>query len=213
MKHPFSWRLGVLASWRFDFIFVAIAVLAAVDCGKSTAPSASVPSATESGEVPSAATLLGDAGMPMDPIEADLWARAREGDADDLMRLADRLGCGTLEERAQASADLRITTIRAMAFCRDFAELPWLANVAASENDEEAAASLEAAIDLSARPGRATDSDDVEELKEGCDALLSLAKATDKPRTRRVGAVRALRMLVDRGCVKREDIPTDVDAK
>jgi hypothetical protein len=51
------------------------------------------------------------------------------------------------------------------------------------------------------------------ELGEGCRALLELSRSSSQPRPRRVAAVRALRMLSERGCVKRSDIPSDFDAK
>ena len=42
--------------------------------------------------------------------------------------------------------------------------------------------------------------------------LLALARATGQSKARRVNAIRALRMLADRGCVRRADIPVDFDA-
>ncbi|HLK37305.1 MAG TPA: hypothetical protein VKU41_11175, partial [Polyangiaceae bacterium] len=91
--------------------------------------------------------------------------------------------------------------------------LPWLAEVATVGADEEAAASLDAIVELAATPRRATDPDDAEELGAGCGALLALARAPERPRSRRAKAVSALRMLADRGCVKVGDIPKDLDAK
>jgi hypothetical protein len=148
----------------------------------------------------------------MDDREAEDWARAQDGGDDDAIRLADRLGCSGLRERA-ASARLRATALRAMADCRDFTELPWLAEVAAGPNEADAVAALDAVVEQAARPRRPTDPEDAEELHDGCGALLALARAADKPAPRRVRAIRALRMLADRGCVKREDIPTDLDPK
>ena len=147
----------------------------------------------------------------MEAHEAEQWARANDGEPEELMRLADLVGCEGLRERAGGAA-LRTTAIRAMRYCGDFSELPWLAQVAATGEDVDAKASVESIVELSARPRRATDPDDAVELHVGCAALLDLARSTDWPKERRIEAVRALRMLSERGCVKRSEIPTDLDA-
>ena len=197
---------------------LALVVLWGVGCGKSTAPSASMPSSS----VPSAgagdaalAAATDDAGpTPMDAREATAWAEAsvKDVDPEELARLADLVGCEGLRERGD-DATMRPTAIRAMQYCRDFSELPWLADVATTGSDEEARAALAAAVELAARPRRATDPEDADELHVGCGTLLALAKGAERPKERRVLAIRALRMLVDRGCVKKADIPTELDAK
>jgi hypothetical protein len=196
----------------------ALAVLAALGCGKSAAPSASTPSASvpSAGASDAAATASAaeDAGVaPMDAREAAQWAAAgaKDVDPEELARLADLVGCEGLRERGD-EAELRPTAIRAMQYCRDFSELPWLAQVATSGADDDARAALDSVVELAARPRRATDPEDADELHVGCGALLDLARGAERPRERRVRAIRALRMLVDRGCVKRADIPTDLDA-
>jgi hypothetical protein len=148
----------------------------------------------------------------MDAREAAQWAAAKEGDPEELARLADLVGCEGLRERGEA-AEQRATAIRAMQYCRDFSELPWLAQIGAAGGDDDARAALETVVELAARPRRATDPEDADELHAGCGALLDLAKAADRPKARRVLAIRALRMLSERGCVKRSDIPTDLDAR
>jgi hypothetical protein len=100
-----------------------------------------------------------------------------------------------------------------MSYCDDFSELPWLTSIAASAKDGEAIEALDAILDQAARPRRPTDPEDAQELWTGCQALLALSKSTGQPRPRRVMAVRALRMLSERGCVKRAEIPSDLDAK
>jgi hypothetical protein len=147
----------------------------------------------------------------MDPLEADEWARANAGDEDALLRLVDHLGCDGVRERAR-EASLRTAALRAMSRCPDFSELPWLADVATNGSEADATEALGAIVDQAARRRRATDPEDAEELSEGCAKLLALARATGSPRARRVNAISALRMLADRGCVKRSDIPTDLDA-
>jgi hypothetical protein len=156
------------------------------------------------------------AAAPADPVEADLWARAKEnvasGDVDDLARLADHIGlAGLLAHEADPAQ--RLTVIHALAFVDGFEQLPWLAKTARQGADGDAAAALDAVNAMAARPRRAVDPEDAAELREGCDALLALAKDAQAPKPRRVPAIRALRMLSERGCVAPADIPTDLDAK
>ncbi len=99
-----------------------------------------------------------------------------------------------------------------MQYCRDFSELPLLAQVGTDGNDADARSALDSAVALAARPRRSVDPEDADELHAGCATLLSLARAVDRPRDRRVLAIRALRMLSEYGCVKRSDIPADLDA-
>lgn len=185
-----------------------------VSCGKGKSPDAAVPSAS------SAAPALAlehasdggdDAGATIDPREAAQWAAAREGEPEELMRLADLVGCEGLADGA-AIPDLRPTALSAMQYCRDFSELPLLAQVATEGNDADARLALGSAVALAARPRRSVDPEDADELHAGCVTLLSLARAVDRPRDRRVLAIRALRMLSEYGCVKRPDIPSDLDA-
>jgi hypothetical protein len=94
-----------------------------------------------------------------------------------------------------------------------FAGLPFLAEVARSGDDAQAEAALGSTIDLAARPRTAIDPEDAAEMKEGCDLLLALAKDEKAARSRRVKAVRALRMLAERGCTDPSAIPTELDAR
>jgi hypothetical protein len=149
---------------------------------------------------------------PMDVREADAWAHAKDGDDEDRMRLADLAGCTGLRERG-SDPQWRATAIHAMAFCGDFSELPWLVSLGTGGADPLALDALQSVVDLAARPRRATDPEDAEELGEGCRALLAFARDAHGPKPRRVVAVRALRMLSERGCVKAADVPTDLDAK
>jgi hypothetical protein len=149
---------------------------------------------------------------PMEPREADAWAHAKDGDDEDRMRLVDLVGCTGLRERA-GDPQWRATAIHAMAFCGDFSELPWLVSLGTGGSDPLALDALQSVVDLAARPRRATDPEDAEELGEGCRALLGFARDAHGPKPRRVVAVRALRMLSERGCVKAADVPTDLDAK
>jgi hypothetical protein len=198
---------------------LVLALVASAGCGKSTAPSALLPSgsASDAGSVDAAvAASPADDGAvgPMDAREAAQWAAAgaSDADADELARLAELVGCEGLHERA-GQAGLRMTALRAAQFCHDFSELPWLAQVGTAGSDDEARLALDAVVELAARPRRATDPEDADELHVGCLALLELARAPDRPKERRVLAIRSLRMLSDRGCVRRADIPTDLDAR
>ena len=183
--------------------WVAIPLLAAMGCAKSASPS---PSREETQAEPEVAVL------PMDTREAAQWASAVQGDPEELMRLADLVGCEGLRDRA-VQPDLRATAIRATQYCPDYSQLPWLTELAAAKDDAEARAALEAIDELAARPRRAIDPEDAQELHVGCGALLAFARSGSRPKERRVLAIRALRMLSERGCVRRADIPTDVDAR
>jgi hypothetical protein len=204
-------------------VAVALGCAALVSCGKSTAPSASTPSAGLSDGAAGVGSAVAPSGgedggvAPMDAREAAAWAAAsaggaQDGDPEELARLAGLVGCEGLRERADR-VELRGTALRAMQFCGDFSELPWLAQVATTGSDEDARAALDAAVELAARPRRAADPEDAEELHVGCGALLDLARSAERPRERRVLAIRALRMLSERGCVKRGEIPTELDAR
>jgi hypothetical protein len=149
----------------------------------------------------------------MDARERAQWASAAEGDPEELLRLANLVGCEGLRERALADASLRRVAVRAAAYCPDLSELPWLAEVAGGPDDAEARSALETIGDLAAAPRRATDPEDAPELHEGCASLLALSRAVERPKERRVLAIRALRMLAERGCVTRADIPAELDAR
>jgi hypothetical protein len=178
--------------------------------GSGASTSASTTTATSSSAAPASSALA-----PLDGMALDLWARAKDGEADDLARLANREGGGGLVTRASAEPAWRLTALRAMAYAEEpgvFAEFPWLTRAAKGADEAEANAALESVIDIAARPRRAVDPEDAAELREGCNTLLALAKDAQSPRARRISSIRALRMLVDRGCVKDADIPTDLDA-
>ncbi len=198
--------------------WLPLALLASIHCGKGatsapTASTASTTAASGSSEArPIEAGADDDAVTPMDARESDAWARAQDGGDDDDIRLADLVGCTGLRERA-GDARLRRTAVRAMAQCQDFSELPWLADLGSRGSDAEALEALDTITAQSARVRRATDPEDADELHEGCAELLTLARTATQPAPRRVRAIRALRMLSERGCVKRADIPADLDAK
>ncbi len=200
-----------------------------VACGlvacRGTSPALAVPDAARiaDGGASTAAAAAGD------PALAQLWAQAASGEGGDLARLADREGAAGLVERAQDGGAPRATAVRAMAYAPEpgaFVALPYLAEVARGADDALAQAALESVIELAARPRRALDPEDAAELKAGCDALLALAADADgssalrsahavpgSVRARRVNAIRALRMLADRGCADPRAIPSDVDAR
>jgi hypothetical protein len=148
----------------------------------------------------------------MEAREAAQWDAARGGEAEELVRLADLVGCEGLRERAER-AELRATAIAAMGYCRDFGELPWLAKVGREGSEADARAALDSVVELAARPRRSADPEDAQELHDGCAELLRLARDPARSRERRVLAIRSLRMLSERGCVKKDEIPAELDAK
>ncbi len=135
-----------------------------------------------------------------------------DGDADDLVRLEAELGSDGLTE-ALGVTGRRLTALRALAFAEDFTALPLLAGAAASGTEEEAAAALASVATLASQPRRATDPEDAIEIREGCAVLVALARDPTRPAPRRTLAVRALRLLADRGWVAAADVPTDLDAR
>jgi hypothetical protein len=193
---------------RAVWLSAAVALLAACNgCNKSG------PGGTAAaGSAPFAALLPPDAAAPVrGPEVEDLWTRAKEGEEDDVVRLARREGVLGLEERGAHPA-YRATAARALGFTEGYGALPWLAQVGASD-DPDAAIALDAAVSLATQARKQRDPDDAEDLRTGCDKLLELAKNAAASRKKRVAAVRALRMLADTGALKAADIPADVDAK
>jgi hypothetical protein len=179
-------------------------------CGK---PSSSAGAASQAAD---AATAVKDGGpveaIPSeDPLLTDLWKRALEGDADDHARLCERIGSDGLIE-ATAVPARRLTALRALAFATDFTALPFVAKVAGSGTDDEAAAALESASFELSQPRRAEDRDDALEIAEGSAALLAVAKDKKVAVARRTRVVRVLRQLADRGWVVPAEVPTDLDA-
>jgi hypothetical protein len=177
-----------------------------------------------------------------DPLTEDLWERAGEGlgvvgsglgvgagpavgagigvgaapegggDDADLARLFDREGETGLIERAALPA-YRMTALAALAYADDFTPLPFLAGVASTGTDAEAARALASVESLAALSRRAREPEDALELREGCDRLVALARQGDAPRGRRARAVSILRMLADAGFIKEDAIPVDLDPK
>jgi hypothetical protein len=189
---------------------LALGLLGAVTllgCPKNTAP-------TDAGAGAVLVPLAADAAAPeRTPEVDDLWRRAQNedgGSADDLVRLARREGVAGLIERG-AHPGLRRSAAFALGYTEGFSAMAWLGEVASSDVEEDALAALSSAIMLAAQPRRAVDPEDAEELRVGCDKLGALAKTPNASRKRRVLAIRALRMLSDKGCAK--EIPTDLDAR
>jgi len=189
-----------------------LAAALAFACGKAT-PGASAPDGSRPVDASAAPSATAAAA---DPVLEALWVSARSGDADDLARLADREGASGLAARAQLDPGAKFVALRALAYAPDpgaLAALPVLADTARGGDDALADAALESAIDLAARPRRQLDPEDAAEMKAGCDTLLALAGDGKTARTRRVKAIRALRMLADRGGVDPGAIPSDLDAR
>jgi len=184
-------------------VIIASALFARCKCG-------------DDGAVDGAAPWLdasADANVARSAQLEESWTRAKDGDDDELARLAQKEGAHGLEERA-ASAQYRVTALRAMAFTPGFSSFATLGGAAEKGTDEEAKVAVESADAIAARKREQVDPEEDDELAAGCASLLAAAKNTQRARPIRIGAVRALRMLVDRPrCVKPADIPTDVDAK
>ena len=156
---------------------------------------------------PSRTVATPDAGVAA-VRDVAMWASARGGQTEDLATLATHEGAAGLIEAA-ADPELHVTALRAMAYARGWAQLPYLATAATGRDDEEARIALSSAVELGARPRRSEDVEDEAELREGCEKLGALARDVERAKERRVLALRALRMLP---CPKQE-LPTDLDAR
>jgi hypothetical protein len=195
-----GWSALVLAALTFT-VWAALSA-----CGKS--PGAGANSALGSSSVAH--------GRMVAPLEAGaaamrdvvMWTAAREGATEDLASLAIHEGAAGLIEAA-AEPELRATALRAMGYARGWAQLPFLAAAASGAEDGDARLALSSAVELGARPRRSEDVEDEAELREGCQKLAALARATDGERPRRIEALRALRMLP----CPAEELPTDLDAR
>jgi hypothetical protein len=139
-----------------------------------------------------------------------VWEGARQGDPDEVTRLYHYEGVARLLERGGRKPD-RMAVIAALAHAPDFTPFPWLADQAASGDDKEAVSALDSMVTLATRVRTTNDPEDADDLHDGCIRTLELARSSRQPKERRAAAVGILRMLVDRGCVKAEDIPTELD--
>ncbi len=191
--------------------WAALAALATLgprcDCGKKGGKGGGVDDAAASASAASAA-----AAAARTPQMEALWTAAKDGDPDELARLADAEGGIGLVERAGMPA-YRLTALRAMGYADGFVMMPVLGDAARHAPAPEATAAAESAARVAARKRAQTDPEDAEELFAGCADLLAAAKDTSRPRPVRIDVIRALRMLVDYGCVHAGDIPTDLDVK
>lgn len=189
-----------------------VVLVAAVACGgQGGCRTCGAPAAADAG-----ALDVVDAGLagvvPGEPDGGGLWVLAAAGDPDDLAALAREEGAAGLAEHAEAAPARRATALAALAYVDDLGGVPYLARRLDEGPDAEAVAAGASLVDAAARPRTARAPEEAEELVAACGRLLALARDAKRPRPRRVAAVRALRMLAERGCVRREDVPGDVDA-
>jgi hypothetical protein len=200
-------RLALAAS-ALALGFAAFAACGGCRTPRVESTAASSPSAVSSSRGGPARADV-DAGVLVhDPL---LWSHASGGDIEDLATLAAHEGAAGLVEATEDAA-VRTIAIRAMAYAAGWAQLPYLVKVAGGKDDAEARLALDSTLELAARPRRAEDPEDADELREGCDGLGALARDPTRARPRRVSAVRALRMMA---CppTSSAELPADLDAK
>lgn len=205
-------RLG-LALAGGGLLFAVATLATCGGCGKREPAGGDTTAAKHAG---------GDGSAPLhaDIVEADaaalrdmlMWQNAKDGELEDLATLAAHEGAIGLVE-ATSDPALRATAIKAMAYARGWAQLPFLAKASTGKDDEEARLALESTLELATRPRRAEDPEDSDELRQGCASLVALARDPSRPRPRRVAAIRALRMMPCPPLEDAEALPTDVDAK
>lgn len=176
-------------------------------CGKNGSGSGNVAAGTSSAPAISRTSFPPEAG-PAAVRDVAMWTSARGGDPEDLASLATHEGAAGLVEAA-TDPELRKTALRAMGFARGWAQLPYLVRAATEADDDEARLALDSTVELAARKRTAEDVEDAAELREGCEKLGALARDGERPRDRRIVALRALRMMP---CPKQE-LPSDLDAR
>jgi hypothetical protein len=201
-------RTSVVARARKSHVWNVVLALAAAGCGRGAATAVAFP-----GDGGAEVLAEGAAASPArDPLTEELWERAADGELADLARLLDREGETELIERATLPA-YRMTALAALGCADDFTPLPFLADIASTGTDAEAALALQSAERLAALPERTRDPEDALELRQGCDRLVALAREATVPISRRARAVSVLRMLASTGCIKGDAIPVDLDPK
>jgi hypothetical protein len=202
-------RRGLRFIWAlFASAFLVGTFVACGGCGKRAVDGPDGKESATGANIASPSASTSTATPPLVPSR--LWESADSGDAEDLAALATHEGAIGLVAGARDPSRKK-TAIRAMGHARGWAQLPFLAEVASAKDDDEAALALAAVTELAVRPRRSEDVEDADELREGCISLQTMARDTAKPRSRRVGTIRALRMMpcppADGG------LPSDVDSK
>lgn len=194
-----------LPGFRASFALVTAATLlgACSSCGRGGGPG---PSASSS--APGSPAASGGYTFTPAPRDPTPWARAKDGDVEDLAYLARVEGAAGLVEAAAEPA-LAPTAVRAMRYATGWAQGPFLAKAAAGDDDVLASEALESLVTLATRPRVSEDVEDKEELEVTCQALVALASERGRAHPRRVSALRAWRMMP---CPK-ADVPADLDAR
>lgn len=196
-------------SVRHALLLLALACSPAVGCSSCKGNDGSGDAGADAVTVEAAVTPV----VTRTPEDERLWTEAKDGDEDELRRLASREGASGLVERSTDAA-FKATALRAMAYAEGFAQLPALGAAAATAPEADATIAAESAAILAARKRAQVDPEDVEELRDGCGALLGAAKNTARPKAVRANSIRALRMLGDQpGCVDLALLPTDLDTR
>lgn len=186
-------------------VIALTAVAACSACGKNPAGGANTGGPTAA---PVSRTSVPPEAGAAAVRDVAMWSSAKNGGVEDLASLAVHEGAIGLVEGAN-EPELKPTALRAMAYARGWAQLPYLVQIAGAESDEEARIALDSVVELAARPRRSEDVEDENELRDGCEKLGALAREAGKSRDRRVIAIRAFRMMP---CPK-QDLPADLDAK
>jgi hypothetical protein len=144
-------------------------------------------------------------------VDESMYRLAAEADATEVLRYLARHGSDTFIE-STASESQRAVAVAALGFSGSVRALPALATLGRADTPI-AEQALEAAHAIAAEPRLAVDPEDAAELREGCDALLTLARDAKCAKKNRMIAVGTLRMLENRGCVLTADIPSEFDTK
>ncbi len=184
-----------IGAWAVALVFVA--------CGKTPPPPGGPGTSGDSTDP----AVVDAVTTPFAMDEA--WERAREGDDDELARLARLKGVPGLLAGLEATGPARAVAIRALGVAPGLGQVAALARMAEVGEEADATLALESIRTIAARPRTAEQVEDAAELREGCEILLRIAKSSNAARNRRRLALGALRMFADRGVVPTAELPAD----
>ena len=148
---------------------------------------------------------------PPMPITGDaLFTAAEAGDPEDALRLLQREGTQGLV-RALSEEKLRVAAIHGLGQTQGLGAVRPL--VRAADDSAEPELALRTAVDLIVQARRSADVDAPEEIRDAARVLAEMTQDERRPPPVRALALRALRLLADRGAVAPGTIPTDGGAK
>ena len=182
---------------------LVLASVLAVACGNRSA--VEPPPPRESGEGNKELS-----GPPPPPEAIQRYDDAASLDPLTLVTLASEEGLSALLAEAAREPKHRRAVIAALPYTRRLAAAEYLSQVATTSEADQALA-FGALLELAAQAKRNEDSEDLVELRRGCDVLAKLVTDGDGKKPARARALSVLRALEQHGCTPPSI--TDYDAK